>query len=410
MARKRTTWKPGEAFVEGFVDHVQIPAGKRDVIVWDGDLGGFGCRKFASGRASYIVQYDRLDGATRRLSLGPVVDGNVKTMRQLASEILARRRLGEDAIDAKRALQEAAVAPRLSELLPLYLADRKAEMKPRSHVEISRHLNKVWRKLHAKPLAAIARGDVADLVDDLARTRGKTAADRARTSLSTFFAWAIDKQHAEANPCIGIKDRAPANGGRTRTLTEGELVQVWRATGNDHDHDRIVRLLILTGCRREEIGGLAWAEVNTGARQLELPTMRTKNNRPHIVPLSKAAIAVLAGVERREGNPFVFGRLGTPFSGWSRCKERLDDRLGEMAAWTLHDLRRSFATLVRERRLADPHLVELIINHVSGTRGGVAGVYDRSERLEERRAALEAWGKHVTGLVRKKANHVVSAH
>jgi integrase len=233
-----------------------------------------------------------------------------------------------------------------------------------------------------------------------------------RSSLSTFFAWAIDRHHARENPCIGIKDRAPANGGRKRTLSPAELREVWLAADGDHDHDRIVRLLILTGQRREEIGGLARGELDLVRRRIELPAERTKNKRAHIVPLSKPAIAVLAGIGEREESPHVFGRLRTPFSGWSRCKARLDARIAAnrkkagikepMPHWTLHDLRRSFATLMRERRLGDPHLIELILNHASGTRGGVAGVYDRSERLEERREALEKWGRHVSNLVRVK--------
>jgi integrase len=398
-------------FTDGFVASVEVPAGERDVIVFDDALPGFFCRKYASGVASFGVQYD-LGVRTRRLTLGRVVTepSNLKAMRKLAGETLARVRLGTDVVAEKRIAIAPAVT--LGSLVPTYLEERKADLKPRTHKEVARHLQKGLKKLHSEPVAAISRKQVVEALNRIAGASGLTAADRVRSSLSTFYGWAIDRHYASANPCIDIKDRAPAGSGRNRTLSEAELREVWLAAAEDHDHNRIVRLLILTGQRREEIGGLGWVELNLAGRQIELPPERTKNKRAHIVPLSKAAIGILAGVERREDSPFVFGRLSTPFSGWSRCKERLDARIvgnrkkagikEPMAHWTVHDLRRSFATLMREKRLGDPHLIELVLNHASGTRGGIAGVYDRSERLEERREALEKWGRYVSNLMRVK--------
>jgi integrase len=395
-------------FTDDYVTSLQVPEGKRDVLVFDDALPGFFCRKFTSGSASYGVQYDH-GTRTRRITLGRVQTepSNLKDMRKLASQTLAKVRLGTDVAAEKRT----AIAPAVTfgSLVPSYLEGRKSEMKPRSYKEITRHLEKSLKKLHSEPVAGISRKQVVEALDKIAAASGPTAADRVRSSLSTFFAWAIDRHHASANPCTDIRDRASANGGRDRTLSEAELREVWLAASQDHDHDRIVRLLILTGQRREEIGGLARREVNKAACQIELPPARVKNKRAHIVPLSKAALQILDGIEEREESAYVFGRLKTAFSGWSRCKERLDTRIAAarekagtkeaMPAWRLHDLRRTFSTLMREKRLADPHLIELIINHVSGTRGGVAGVYDRSERLEERREALEKWGRYISKLV-----------
>jgi integrase len=396
-------------FTDGFVASLEVPAGERDVIVFDDALPGFFCRKYASGVASYGVQYDH-GLRTRRLTLGRVVaePSNLKAMRKLAGETLARVRLGTDVVAEKRV----AVAPAVTfgSLVPTYLEERKGSLKPRSHKEIARHLQKGLKEFHSEPVAGISRKQVVEVLGKIAGASGPTAADRVRSSLSTFFAWAIDQHHAGENPCIGIRDRAPAGGGRKRALTPAELREVWLAADREHDHDRIVRLLILTGQRREEIGALTWTELDKAQRRIELPPERTKNNRAHLVPLSKAALAALARVEKREESSYVFGRLATPFSGWSRCKARLDARIAArrgkagikepMPAWTLHDLRRSFATLMREQRLGDPHLIELILNHASGTRGGVAGIYDRSERLEERREALEKWSRYVSNLMR----------
>jgi integrase len=396
-------------FTDGFVGALKVPKGKRDVLVFDDALPGFFVRKFASGAASFGVQYD-LGGRTRRLTLGRVQTdpSNLKTMRKLASETLARVRLGTDVVAQKRA----AIIPTVTfgSLVPVYLGERKADLRPRTYKEVARHLQKGLKKLHSEPVAGISRKQVVDSLEKIAGASGLTAADRTKSSLSTFLAWCVDRHHVRENVAVGIKDRASTNGGRTRTLTPAELREVWLATDQDHDHDRIVRLLILTGQRREEIGGLGWTEVNLVARQIELPAARVKNRRDHIVPLSKPALAILAGIERREDSPFVFGRLMTPFSGWSRCKARLDTRIAAnrkkagnkepIPAWRLHDLRRSVATLMREQRIADTHLVELALNHVSGTRGGIAGTYDRSERLEDRAKALEAWGRYVVNTVR----------
>jgi integrase len=187
---------------------------------------------------------------------------------------------------------------------------------------------------------------------------------------------------------------------------------VWRACPND-DFGRIVRLLILTGARKAEIADLAEHEINVAAKQIELPPARVKNNRQFVLPLSAEALAVLKATPRWEGRALVFGSgKQRGFQGWTKCKKALDAAIAEnrgkagikdeMPAWVIHDIRRTFATRVREKPIrADGHLVELTINHVSGTRGGVAGVYDKSERLDERRKLLAKWGRHVARLVGK---------
>src|SRR5262249_44151720 len=156
----------------------------------------------------------------------------------------------------------------------------------------------------------------------------------------------------------------------------------WRATP-DNDYGRIVRLLILTAQRREEIGGLLRTEVNRDAKQIELPGARIKNGRPHDVPLSDEALAELDAAPERDGRLPVFGTGQGGYSGWSKSKQALDEAAKLSQPWTLHDLRRTVAT-----RMADspedgglgvlPHVIEAILNHVSGHKAGVAGIYNRS--------------------------------
>ena len=156
----------------------------------------------------------------------------------------------------------------------------------------------------------------------------------------------------------------------------------------------------MTAARRTEIGSLGWVEVNFGKRLIELPADRCKNGVSHLVPLSTEAVAILKATPAVEGREFVFGAGEGGFSGWSKAKSRLDATIADarrkagkkpMPPWRLHDVRRGIATALRERRLADADLVELILAH---KRPGVRGIYDRSFRLEERRQALESRGLH----------------
>jgi integrase len=192
-------------------------------------------------------------------------------------------------------------------------------------------------------------------------------------------------------------------------LSETELVEVWKACLDD-DHGRIVRLLLLTGQRRAEIGDLGWSEVALDKRQIELPEHRTKNGRAHIVPLSDEALALLPVQSDIDTRDLVFGIGAGGFSGFSKGKAELDERIAAarkkagvrkpMPGWVLHDLRRSFVTHVSERGFAQPHVVETIVNHISGAKAGVAGIYNRASYLVEKRQSLDLWSAHIAALVK----------
>lgn len=262
--------------------------------------------------------------------------------------------------------------------------------------QVRRDLLPRWQH---KPLNGITRRDVIEAID-CARRRGPSCARHCLSYATRFFTWAEQRGLIDRNPCAGIKPSiliGPEPKG-DRVLSLDELAAIWKATSSLDNHDRIVRLLILTGQRRCEIGGLEWSEINLAAKQIELPAKRCKNGRPHIVPLTDLAISLLP--ERREGHRHLFGKKPRqPFSGWSQTKRRLNQRLGaDFAPWTLHDLRRSFVTHLNELGIAEPHIVEAIVNHVSGVKGGVAGIYNRAAYLPERRKALEAWSGVISSL------------
>jgi integrase len=216
-------------------------------------------------------------------------------------------------------------------------------------VEIDRYLSRYLRSLHGLQLAKIDRRTIAEWLSQIEAANGKASANRARTCLSAFFAWCMREGLADANPVIGTGRRVEAS--RSRVLSSNELRTVWSALTDD-EFGAIVKLLILTGQRREEIGSLRWSEVADD--KIVLPDERTKNKREHIIPLALPAQAILEGQPRHDGREYVFGRGLGGFSGWSRCKARLDDRIAKiighpLPGWVLHDIRRSVVTASARR-------------------------------------------------------------
>ena len=383
-------------FLEGTVSKIAVPAGKRDILVFDDVLPGFGVRAFSSGKRSYFVKFN-VGRQQRKITLGPVVPGVLADMRRKAADVLAKARLGEDVQAAKKAHRERKVAT-VGDLIRRYLAAREGELRHRSRQEVERHLLRHWAPLHDYAIETVKRRDLVARIDEIAEDSGRTAADRSKASMSAFLAWCIERSYIDANPAIGIRRRV-TNGARERVLSMPELVDVWNACRDD-DYGRICKLLILTMQRKSEIGDLVWPEIDFDRRQIDLPGSRTKNGRAHVVPLSDPAIEIVQGIMLRAGRNFVFGGGEGGFSGWSKAKVALDTRLPvDMPSWRIHDLRRSVVTHMNELGIAPPHIVEAIANHVSGHKAGVAGVYNKSVYAEEKRQALDSWAQRIIGLV-----------
>lgn len=242
-----------------------MPEGAKDIQAFDDELPGFGCRKYASGKAVFFVKYN-VGSQQRRKKLSAVVKGNLKDMRVEASKVLAKAQLGIDVVAEANAAAAKSSIPTLGELVPKYLEAREGELRAKTLVELTRYLAgtkdkkgnertpPVFKAIYKLPIDAITSKDVMAIVKTIEH---KVAADRARTALSGLFAWAIDEEYRDDNPTLTVAARGQ-NGGRKRVLTEAELVEVWKACGDD-DYGRIVRLLILTGQRRAEIGKLSEA-------------------------------------------------------------------------------------------------------------------------------------------------------
>jgi integrase len=376
-----------------------LPRGKSDIIHFDDELPGFGYRlRRGSGdgiRRSWVVQYRRA-GGSRRVLLGA---GDVLTAEQArtaAHKLLAKVALGQDP-QADKADRRERDRLSLRTVIDEYLAIKRDEVRPGTLREITRYLTGPYFKpLHSLPVDSITRKDVAAQVVATQRRHSATVATLARSTLSGFFSWAMTMGLVESNPVIGAAQPKAAEP-RSRVLTDAELVRIWNACQDD-DYGRIIRLLMLTGCRRAEVGGMCWAEIDLEAGTWTIPARRSKNGRAHTLPLMPAALDILQTVPHMASRDHLFGaRSDAGYSAWAEGKAAVDAR-AKLADWVVHDIRRTVSTRLHDLGIA-PHVVEQILNHQSGHRRGPAGVYNRSSYEREVRAALAMWADHVRSLV-----------
>ena len=381
-----------------------LPVGKTDYIIWDDDPRGFGfrLRAGAGGKVlrSWIVQYKR-DGRSRRMLLGPAEVLGIEAARQQAKKAIGAVYQGKDP-QGEKAEQRDRNRLSLRSQVAAFLDAKKPEIAERSLIEMTRYLtdSKYFGPLHSKPLHSIKLRDVAERITRIEHESGAATAIRARGTLSSFFTWAMRRGLCESNPVIGAA--TPAAKSRERVLTDPELVAIWRACRDD-DHGRLVRLLILTGCRRSEIGEAMWGEFNFDRGTFTIPAIRptgrkgTKNGRPHVLPLGMMMREIVEACPRMVGRDQLFGMRSYGFTRWNESKIALDQR-SNVNDWTLHDIRRTVATRMNDIG-AQPHIVEQILNHQSGHRRGVAGVYNKSVYTNEVRNALALWEDHIRALI-----------
>jgi integrase len=396
------------------VSRLSLPAGKAEHFVWDDDIPQFGVRLRAGGSRTFVFGY-RQGSKQRRIKLcsaAALTDLEFQKVRKRAAQLHAQVALGHDPAGQKIE-SRARAAETMDAALRAYLPFVKGKLKPRTYVEVERHLLKHVKPLHGLQLAAIDRRTVAARLAALAEHNGPFAADRTRASLSAFFAWCIKRGLADNNPVAGTGVAADS-GARDRVLSPAEMRTIWNALPAD-PYGAIVKLLALTGQRRDEIGGLRWSEIDVEGAAITLPAERTKNKRQHVVTLSAPALALLKAQPRhalRDGSErdLIFGIGNGGFSGWSKSKERLDSAIAEagetVAPWRLHDLRRTVATGMADIGIA-PHVIEAVLNHVSGYRAGVAGTYNRSTYMREKRAALDRWAEHLMAIVEGRPAKIV---
>jgi integrase len=380
------------------IARLTLPDGVAERIFFDDDTPGFGLRLRQGGSRSWICQY-KVGKANRRLTLGSTALLDLAKARSSARDALARVRLGEDP-QREKAQTRVAASETFGRYLDEYLEWKQPQVRPNSFREIARYLRKHAAGWHTRQLSSINPRNAADLIDTLTGRHGAAAANRARAALSPYFDWLRSKGRIDTNPFANTP-KAVESGSRERVLADTELRAIWHAAGDD-GFGTIVKLLTLTAARRTEIGSLSWPEI--AGDLITVPEARSKNGREHEIPLSTLAREILETQPRRNSSDFVFGlRENSGFSGWSKAKAELDERLaatGAIAApWTLHDIRRSVATNLADRLHVEPHIIEAVLGHISGHRAGVAGIYNRASYRDQKAEVLQRWADLVQDII-----------
>ena len=412
------------------VDAMPVPTPRTArSFLWDDTLKGFGLAVTGTGVRSYIVQY-RIGGRgnpTRRATIGQ--HGNPWTAEQArarAEELLELVRRKIDPIEADRERLAAERAGRdddakraFSNVADSFVKHVEAQ-KLRSAADIAAVMRRDLKPiLLDKPLPRLTRADVHDCIATIGK-RSESAANKAHSWLHAMLAWAVDQGRygITASPMAAMSPPFPVVK-RKRVLADGELRQVLEgATALGVPFGAMVKLLALTGQRLREVSDMRWEEVDLTAGKWLVPGARTKNGLDNLCPMSAGAVAVLEAVqpvEKLRKGVVLTTNGKVPVSGFSRAKQRLDRLIAEAAAkaaadagsdaeavtldaWRFHDLRRTLATGLQA--LGFPvDVTEAVINHVSGKRSGLVGVYQLYEYWDEKVGALATWDRRVTAIL-----------
>jgi integrase len=410
------------------------------------DRGGLHLIIQPSGHKSWALRFRRPGGKTAKLTLGPVdlsgreLEGapeigmplSLSAARQLAAEVHRQRALGKDVVAVRHRVRLEREARGVKDFAQAAIdfIEQHAIRRNRRWQEqarllglrsaadvkglelIPKGLADRWRD---RAVADISGDDIHAMIDEC-RERGIPGLERRATgateaqalrmyaTLSKLFRWLVERRRLAVSPVTGVA-RPPTLRARDRVLTSSEIVAFWKAASAERaEFAGVLKILLCTGQRLSEATGLRGAELSEDGQIWTIPGERTKNRRAHVVPLSPLARDLIASVDG-DGD-LIFTTDGAhPVTIGSKIKNRLDKAM-KIPPWRLHDLRRTCATGMAEIGIA-PHIVEAVLNHVSGARASVAGTYNRAAYGPEKKAALERWAAHVEGLIAGHAAKIV---
>ena len=395
---------PTRALTVAAVERIKPPK-QGQIDYFDRGFPGLALRLGYGGTKTWIFFYRLHSGKLRRLTLGRFPAMNLADAREVWRD--ARKAVGKGENPAHK---KPTRADSFEAVADQWL--RRDQIHNRSHAEVKRVLDRdvkpVWE---GRMIATIGRRDALDLIDAIADRGAVTLARRAHAHLHRLFKWSVGRGIIEINPMADLPKPGKVVA-RDRVLSDAELVLIWRAAANiEWPFGPLFRLLILTGARKMEIGALRWSEIDGDTIRFERE--RTKNGEKFTIPLSRQALTIIEALPRM-ASEFVFTTTGqTCVSGFSKAKALLDADVAKLnrgrglPEWRIHDLRRTVATGL-QRLGVGLQVVETILGHVSGSRAGIIGIYQRHKFDDEKRAALETWARHVEALVSRNPAKVVS--
>lgn len=380
----------------------------RRTDIWDDMVRGLVLRVSPNGTKTWTVVYTReSDGVKQRVKLGRFPSMTLEKARTAALKMVTAVSEGEDPSEEKRARKAAMTVEALGEMY----VEKYAKRRKKTWVEDQRLLKvEIYPEIGRMKAVAVKRRDLLDIIEAKAEAGYVAQSTQILAVIRKMFNWAVDSDYLETSPAQGIKPRGKAVR-RDRVLSDEEIKAVWNALpgANLAEQTRdIIRLLFLTGQRSGEVCGIRRSEIDADRAIWTIPAARAKNGLAHVVPLSPAALAIveqwLSKVDEEEAP--LFSRVDEPIESnaiahAARLKlQILNER------WTPHDIRRTVATGMAGQGIA-PHIVEAVLNHISGFRAGVAGVYNRNTYEPEKRQALIIWSEHLDAIVSGRAPAVV---
>ncbi|MDN5003911.1 tyrosine-type recombinase/integrase [Bradyrhizobium sp. GCM10027634] len=379
-------------------------AGNPERVYWDDETPGFGLRFRAGSTSGSFIAHFRIGDKQRKMTIDKQGKISVDDARERAREYFQQAKKNIDPAvqlrkDKKRASK--ALEPLIQPFLDYLEHDRKRS--PSYVGENKRSLERYFAALHTFAPDDIDREMVSTELRNIKTGHGPIAMNRSRAHLSKFFNWMIAEGAASHNPVTGTNKTDEHE--RDRVLTFAELANIWNACDGGEQSDKIIRLLMLTAMRRDQITKLRWSEVNFEEERIELPAKqgRTKNKEKFLMPLSKPALAILKTMKARENIPFVFGEGEKGFSGHSNAKERVDAIMKERGTtvpnWTYHDFRTAFQTHAQDALKVPFHVADLLLSHKgSAVRKGAAKHYNFAQYLDEKVDAMSKWGRFIESL------------
>ena len=367
-----------------------------------------------TGTRSWAFRFRRrTDRKNVKLTLGKAGDGGLSLAAARHAAAAHRHRLEQGAVLVTPVTAVTPQSVRTGDKVETAVASfLELHVRRKNRISTARVTENIFNRIivpawRNRTIDSIRRRDIIDLVEDVAASGRGYHANRTCAVLSKFFAWLVARDALTFSPVTGV-ERPHKEKIRSRVLTDDELRVLWLACGHEGASGEAIRLMTLTGARRGEVGGMSRREVDQDHQLWNLPAERTKNGRPHTIPLSTQAWTLIEARPRFAGCDFVFAIDGKrAVNNWDEVKHRISAKAGITASsWRLHDLRRTCASGMQRLGVLVP-VIEKALNHTSGTFRGIVGVYQTHDYADEVRVALQRWADRVEEIVGGKPAKVV---